>query len=437
MIYLINNKTKIKMTENQEFVPGMYIGDRGVDFKSMITKLLKSCGISEKYIKILTSDKCLEVIGMAFTSEMTDELSNYQFFEQLGDVTCNKFIVTYIYNRFPQLQCTDGVKVAARVKINYGSKQCFSTIADKLGFWDFISAPNELRYRRKKPLLEDVFEAFIGVVEYILDCEISPCIGYACVYRILQTIFDKIDISLKYEDLYDAKTRLKELFDYKMDTLGPLEYNEEKNGLLTTSTVSFIKDIRYATTVEGKIDTKRVIYPGRKIPIGQGCAALKRDAQQVASKNALENLAKKGITKQPPEIYTKFSSGNTKSTTEEKDILVLCGGKQKINDPITVKSKSKFQYNYNCTVLSLKCRERDYAGIKYCINLGANPNIKDTHGMSPLDNLLIGRYRPKLIDKVFSKFFDKGVKMNIDKKVYEVYGSNYDLSKYMEKMNIV
>jgi dsRNA-specific ribonuclease len=425
------------MTENQEFIPGMYIGDRGVDFKSMLIKLLKSCEINEKYIKILTSEKCLEVIGMAFTSEMTDELSNYQFFEQLGDVTCNKFIVTYIYNRFPQLQCTEGVKVAARVKINYGSKQCFSTIADKLGFWGFISAPNELRHRRKKPLLEDVFEAFIGVIEYILDCEISPCVGYACAYKILQNIFDKINISLKYEDLYDAKTRLKELFDYKMDSLGPLEYYEEKNGLLTTSTVSYLKDIRYGTTIEGKVDTKRVVYPGKKIKIGEGCAALKSDARQVASKNALENLAKKGISKQPPEIYTKFSSGNTKSITEEKDILNICGGKEKINELINIKNKSKFQYKYTCTVLSLKCKERDYSGIKHCIKLGSDPNIKDTHGMTCMDNLLIGRYRPKLIDKVVSKFFERGIDMIIDSKVYEVYGNNYDLAKYMIRINII
>ena len=57
--------------------------------------------------------------------------------------------------------------------------------------------------------------------------------------------------------------------------------------------------------------------------------------------------------------------------------------------------------------------------------------------MSPLDNLLIGRYRPKLIDKVFNKFFEKGFDMTINGKVFEVYGNNYDLSKYIEKINVV
>lgn len=424
------------MNDN-EIISGIFFGDRGVDFKSMISKLLKSCDVEEKYIKILTGKEYLDIYAMAFTSEMVDDKCNYQFFEQLGDATCSKFIVSYIYNRFPQLQCNEGVKVAARIKINYGSKQCFSTIADKLGFWEFISAPNELRHRMKKPLLEDIFEAFIGATEYILDYELGICVGYACVYKILQHIFDNIEISLKYEDLYDAKTRLKELFDYKIHTLGPLEYEETKNNLLTTSTVFYTKDIKYGTTNDGKIDTKKIIYPGRKVKIAEGCAALKYDAQQVASKNALENLSKQGISKPAPEIYLKFDSGAVRTKTTEKDILNICNGKENINNCIYIKNKSKFQYKYNCSILSLKCRERDYLGIKYCINLDADPNIKDTHGMTCIDNLLIGRQNQKLIDKVFEKFFNKGNIMNISSRVYEVYGNNYDLAKYIEKINIV
>ena len=63
-----------------------------------------------------------------------------QIKKQMGDLTINKFIVNYSYKRFPQLKCTEGVKVVARLRINYGSRQSFSEIAEKLGIWNYISA---------------------------------------------------------------------------------------------------------------------------------------------------------------------------------------------------------------------------------------------------------------------------------------------------------
>ena len=69
------------------------------------------------------------------------------------------------------------------------------------------------RVRDKKDLLEDTLEAFIGCTEYLLDKAYRPGVGYAIVYDILSDIFDEIPISLRFEDLYDAKTRLKETFD--------------------------------------------------------------------------------------------------------------------------------------------------------------------------------------------------------------------------------
>ena len=210
-------------------VPGVYIGDRGFAFKSLIKGLLKASDISERYVDILVSEKNMELYGAAFTSDLVDDNNNYQIYEQLGDLSCNKFIVSYIYTRFPFLKSCDGVKIAARLRINYGSKKSFFEIAEKLGFWEYITAPNDIRQRNKKPLLEDSFEAFIGVTEYILDSEFGIGVGYACVYIILEKIFSSINISLKYSDLYDAKTRLKELFDFNMDMIGVIEYIDSKD----------------------------------------------------------------------------------------------------------------------------------------------------------------------------------------------------------------
>jgi len=158
--------------------------------------------------------------GQAFTASSADPVNNYERFEQIGDVTANKFIVWYAYKRFPQLNCTDGVKVVARLRINYGSKQFFAPLGESLGFWDYISAQEDgkakgmkYRNRQKKDLLEDCIESFIGCTEYLLDQAFRPGVGYGIVYDILSSIFDEIPMSLKYDDLYDPKTRLKQTFD--------------------------------------------------------------------------------------------------------------------------------------------------------------------------------------------------------------------------------
>ena len=107
------------------------------------------------------------------------------------------------------------------------------------------------------------------------------------IYDILKTIFDEIDISLKYEDLYDAKTRLKELFDMYPD-LGKIKYKEQKIDLINYSTV-------YQLTKNGQMK-----------PLGKGSAALKQDAQQNAAQNALIGLNRKGFVKPVPEIYKTY-----------------------------------------------------------------------------------------------------------------------------------
>ena len=51
---------------------------------------------------------------------------------------------------------------------------------------------------------------------FVLLCAFSGTAfaGSNCVNKILEEIFNDIPISLKYEDLYDSITRLKEIFDY-------------------------------------------------------------------------------------------------------------------------------------------------------------------------------------------------------------------------------
>ena len=272
----------------------IFHGDRGNDFKNLIFNLLKKSKLKEKYIDLLLDNESMKIYDHVFTSITADIENNYEVYEQLGDISANKFIVWYMYRRFPQLKCSKGVKIVARLRINYGAKQSFAPIAENLGFWPYISASEDERSRNKKSLLEDTFEAFIGAIEYIVDSRLRQCAGYSIIYEILSNIFNEIKISLNYEDLYDCKTRLKELFDfYTADVIGIIKYET-------------VKDL------ENKLNTTIVyqIHNQKRCNLGEGIASLKADSEQKAAYKAIEYLKSKVYTKPIPDIYAFFNNRN-------------------------------------------------------------------------------------------------------------------------------
>jgi dsRNA-specific ribonuclease len=305
------------MTDNSN----IYLGSRGDDFKQLIHTLLSRGKLKPKYIDMLTGEDSMRSYGYAFTASSADLVNNYERFEQMGDLTANKFIVWYAYKRFPQLDCTQGVKVAARLRINYGAKAVFAPLADKLGFWNFISSAEDgtaknmkYRNRHKKDLLEDTLEAFIGCTEYLLDQAYRPGVGYGIVYDILTDIFNEIHISLKYEDLFDAKTRLKETFDV-FTSLGTWAYIDSREEVADTGyTVATATVYRDPTGTSNK-----PIEPCNKQPhqqprrgwikLGKGTASNKGDAQQQAAQMALKTLAAAGFYRTPPAEYQYFCTG--------------------------------------------------------------------------------------------------------------------------------
>lgn len=302
----------------------VYLGSRGDGFKNMIISLLKRGKLKPKYIELLTDNKSMESYGQAFTASSADRVNNYERFEQLGDVTANKFIVWYSYKRFPQLDCTDGVKVVARLRINYGAKQFFAQLAEQLGFWEYISAAEDgtakgMKYRKtkKKDLLEDCIESFVGCTEYLLDNAFRPGVGYGIVYDILSDIFDGIHMSLKYEDLYDPKTRVKETFDAFKKEIGNWHYIDTREAVDGEHTIA--RSILYQSPI-GTPQKPLKQYTGQGnqdftlsaregwIMLGQGLASAKADAQQKTSEQGLETLKRMGYYKEPPPEYKFFCS---------------------------------------------------------------------------------------------------------------------------------
>ena len=429
------------MSHNEQ--KGIYLGSRGSDFKALISSLLRKGGLKSKYIEMLTDPEAMKIYGCAFTSELVDTVNNYQVLEQVGDLSGNKFIVNYMYERFPHLDCAEGVKVVARLRINYGAKESFCEIARKLGFWEFISATNDLRQRKMKPLLEDVFEAFLGATERILDSRKRVGVGYAIVHDILASIFNEMDISLRYEDLYDAKTRLKELFDLHESSLGPLVYKEQKQDMITFVTAFRVHGGKYAEKTDKfgniTVDKKRIVG-GKYIKIGEGSAALKADGEQNAAAAALDLLKKQGWSKPVPSVYTRFNnaSDEKEASLDTQTIKKLWGSD--MNALQTTREKSKYQSKYQSTPLALYCRTRKIDGVKACLDLGADHNVPDSEGMFPTDLLFIGKTDESVVKKILKRMFKKTDTLKMHQQVFTVYFTGYVddyFGKIVEKLVLI
>ncbi len=271
-----------------------YLAPRGEPFKNMIINILKTRSkLKDNYIKLITDDKSMKLYECAFTHPSVDEVNNYEFYELLGDSTVNKSIVWYLMRRFPHLINPKGVCIIARLKICLVSKKTLAGLCEQLHVWDYISCDAETRQTKMKKTLEDVFEAFMGVTEYLVDANILLGGGYSICYNMIASLFNEIHISLKYEDLYDAKTRLKELMDfYKNKTIFDLKYESTKLDPL------FSTDVFCTIETDGRC---------KKICVGSGKACLKQDSEQKGSEEALLTLKRMGFFKAVPEIYNSLA----------------------------------------------------------------------------------------------------------------------------------
>lgn len=222
-----------------------------------IKRLFSKSKIDPKYMNVLTTPEALAIYRVAFTSNTVDSDNNYELYEYMGDVAANAAVVMYFYEAFPQLRCPRSIHILNRLKIVHVSRDSFSKIAEGLGFWPHIrydarvAAEKSFLKKSREALLEDVFEAFVGATEIIL-IDAFGMVGVASqiIYNFIKPIFDAKDISFAPEDLYDAKTRLKELFAIRKNGPNPLadrygapSYMDESPPA-TNVTLRFTKDHR-------------------------------------------------------------------------------------------------------------------------------------------------------------------------------------------------
>ena len=282
----------------------IYEAPRGVVFKDFISSLLKLGNVKQKYQNELLTKESMTLFSTAFTHPSADLNNNYEILETLGDQTVNKCILWYLPRRFPQINCPQGKGVLSRLKINLIESKFFASLAEPLGFWDFVTSKKEFctstgtivkfdNPQEKTKILEDVFEAFFAALEWILDQKFAIGVGYGVCYTIIAKQMDKQKISLEYNELYDSVTRLKQTFDSFHIQLGKTRYVkiEEVVDNIKTFTVTIIHS-------KPSGDSREIGKASSHISM--------RDAERQAAEQGLKIIEEEGYKRAVPEDYLKM-----------------------------------------------------------------------------------------------------------------------------------
>jgi len=236
-----------------------------MSFNSFIKHTLELLQVDGSTLAFMTNAGNLDIYRRAFTHSSVNVDDNYEKMEQIGDGIINSVLVNYFHRKFPDID----VGIAARLKIKYASKTALANFARRLDFQSYISVLIEPSQKQWESILEDVFEAFFGATFLIMSNK-NYGAGYLVCTFIMENLMKEEVIDLSREALFDAKTRLKELFDLHKE-LGTIVY-KSKN------------------TPQGVYaEVYRQGYNGTTEFLGSGISqkGLKMDAEQSAAEVAL------------------------------------------------------------------------------------------------------------------------------------------------------
>ena len=181
----------------------------------------------------LMDSRGVQLLRQAFTHWSINTEPNYELLEFLGDTTYNKVIAMYIYRRFPELaNDPDGnCKLTESCKL-YKSKSQAPAFSDKLGLPSMaryralfyrpqaITHPDKvLQIKMDNKFKTDLFEAFLGAIEELIDTRIYAHSGYAIAYNIIESLLDEIHITINLQSTISNKAKAKEVVDRMQGTI--------------------------------------------------------------------------------------------------------------------------------------------------------------------------------------------------------------------------
>ena len=216
-------------------------------FKAFIVSLLKRANLDGDTISLYTDAKSMVVFRQAFTHKSYSSKFNYEYLEFRGDPIVNLFVAQYIQFRIPKLTSPSWL---TRLKHKLYSKTILAELATDGNFLRHLLYGGNMsrlissgRYRENIDyisMMEDSFEALFGAVVMVANSKNSRGVGYAISYSIIKSFYDAKNISVRYEDVFDAKSRLKEIYDgMKWKFAYPNVYTKRENERYTAIVLGF------------------------------------------------------------------------------------------------------------------------------------------------------------------------------------------------------
>lgn len=251
-------KRYMKQNDSNSF--DFYGNERKKDLKNFLSSLR---------LKIRNLDLLnIALAHKSFINEKQIKEDNNEKLEFLGDSVLGLIITEYLYTNFPE--STEGD--LARIKSFVVSEKTLTKLARKIGLDRFIlmGKGEELSGgRRKKAILADTFEAFLGC--YYLDSNYQKV---ACF--VIDLFKDEIDLVFDDRHEKDYKTLLQEYVQKKYKHCP--EYKMKGNTGPEHNKTFFVE-----VFVKGKI-------------AGFGEGKSKKEAEQAAAKNAYRKINSTVVT---------------------------------------------------------------------------------------------------------------------------------------------
>lgn len=193
-------------------------------FTNFVYTLLRfRCNLKESTVTrfFIENKESMTLFRQAFIHSSFDPETNYELLEFEGDGVIGSAVVQYIRRKYPDVV---SVRFNTRLKHTLVSGKVLARMAIANGFEEFLvisadfqvyieSFPNKWDCEAYGAAYEDTVEATCGVIMSVLNKYTAQGVGDAACYNFISSLLDEYDISLKYEDLFDAKSRLKEIFD--------------------------------------------------------------------------------------------------------------------------------------------------------------------------------------------------------------------------------
>jgi ribonuclease-3 len=216
--------------------------------ENLLIKILQNGNIADatiaKYLRYLN------IFESAFAHKSYEGHTDSELLKFIGDPSLDMCVIDYIHQRFPTLH---DQRWMTHIRHSITSKGLFAKYAEELGFWEYIKyggyytislEASEDKQTNKKyhELLDSTLRSVLGALITISNKLFATGFGNTLVYNFLTYYLNGQDIGIGYEDIFDAKTRLNNLYRvmnwpskniYRTDQI-----NEEDEKPLFQATVS-------------------------------------------------------------------------------------------------------------------------------------------------------------------------------------------------------